>query len=223
MDAAPPAGHGAPMRAVLAIPVLLALWPTPVPAQHVEGDFDYYVLALSWQPGWCRAAGDARDAGDCDPGSGRDFVVHGLWPQYERGYPDYCPTAERDPSRRQTQAMADLMTPGLAWHQWQKHGRCSGLSAADYYAALRTAAEAVVIPAPFDDLARNITLPPSVVEEAFTEANPGLTPDGVTVTCKAQALAEVRICLTRDLTPRDCAPDVRRDCSRSRVLMEKVR
>ncbi|GGF52779.1 ribonuclease T(2) [Paracoccus acridae] len=211
------------MKAAFLIPLLLALWPVPAPADGVAGDFDYYVLALSWQPGWCRATGDEQGARECDKGSGLDFTVHGLWPQYERGWPEYCDTPERDPSRREVQAIGDLMAPGLALYQWRKHGRCSGLSAAEYLSTLRQAAESVEIPRPFDGLPRDITLPPVVVEEAFIEANPDLTPAGVTVTCKAEALQEVRICLTRDLTPRDCAPDVRRNCSRARVLMERVR
>lgn len=211
------------MKIASLAPLALTLWPAVALAEDVAGDFDYYVLSLSWQPSWCRSTGDERDAKECERGSSLDFTVHGLWPQHEQGWPAYCETHERDPSRRQTQAMDDLMDPGLALHQWKKHGRCSGLSAWQYYATLREAAESVRIPAPFDDLPRDITLPPGVVEEAFLEANPELTPDGVTVTCKAGALAEVRICLTRDLQPRDCAPDTRRDCSRSDVLMEKVR
>ncbi|WP_371832190.1 ribonuclease T2 family protein [Paracoccus benzoatiresistens] len=211
------------MKAALLTPLLAALWSAPAPAGGVAGDFDYYVLSLSWQPAWCRTTGDGRDAPECDGGGGRDFVVHGLWPQHERGWPDHCDTDERDPSRRQTQAMADLMAPGLALYQWRKHGRCSGLSAAGYYAATRKAAERIAIPAAFDDLDRDLALVPAVVEEAFIEANPDLAPDGVTVTCKAEALAEVRICLTRDLEPRACAPDARRDCARPQVLMERTR
>lgn len=88
---------------------------------------------------------------------------------------------------------------------------------------MREAAERIVIPDVFDDLNRDITLPPSVVEDAFIEANPGLTRDGITVTCQSEALQEVRLCLTREMEPRDCAPDIRRDCSRPRVLMERVR
>lgn len=203
--------------------LFLLLLSGPARSDGTAGDFDYYVLSLSWQPGWCRMTGDARDASECARGAGRDFTVHGLWPQYERGWPDYCETRERDPSRRETQAMSDLISPGLALHQWRKHGRCSGLSAADYYAVTRQAAEAITIPAPFDDLPRDITLPPSLIEDAFIEANPGMTDDGITVACKSDALSEVRICLTRDLQPRACAPDARRDCSQRRVLMEKVR
>ena len=43
--------------------------------------------------------------------------------------------------------------------------------------------------------------------------------DGVTIACRDGALTEVRICLTRDLQPRDCAPDSRRDCTGA-LLME---
>ena len=207
------------------IPALAALLiPLPLAARDIAGQFDYYVLALSWQPSWCSSTGDDRDAKECDAGTGRDFSVHGLWPQYERGWPDYCETRERDPSRRESQAMADVMgSGGLAWHQWQKHGRCSGLSATDYFQATRDALDAITIPAVFDDLARDIAVPPLVIEEAFIEVNPDLTRDAITVTCRDDALTEVRICLTRDLQPRDCAPDARRDCSRRSIVMESVR
>ena len=202
----------------------LLLSPLPLAAQDVAGQFDYYVLSLSWQPAWCSRTGDERDAPECRDGTGRDFTVHGLWPQYDRGWPQDCATSERAPSRRDSESMADIMgAGGLAWYQWQKHGRCTGLSAESYFAATRAALESVTIPQVFDDLDRDISLSPGIVEEAFLEANPGLGPDGVTVTCRDGALAEVRICLTRDLQPRDCAPDARRDCSQPRILMEEVR
>lgn len=203
---------------------LILLMPPAAHARDVAGRFDYYILALSWSPSWCRQEGDARDAAQCDAGRKTDFTVHGLWPQFERGWPENCRTGERDPSRRDSAAMADLMgSGGLAWYQWQKHGRCSGLSAADYYALTRAAAHSIAIPAVFDDLGRDIRLPPSVVEEAFIEANPQLTRDGITVTCRDTALQEVRICLTPKLEPRRCGTDVSRDCPRPDVLMERVR
>ena len=102
----------------------------PAVAQDRAGEFDYYVLALSWSPSWCATQGRGRDEPQCEPRRRTGFVVHGLWPQYERGWPDHCATDERDPSRRESQAMADVMgSGGLAWYQWQKHGRCSGLVA----------------------------------------------------------------------------------------------
>ncbi|MFI0395647.1 ribonuclease T2 family protein [Paracoccus jiaweipingae] len=188
------------------------------------GAFDYYVLALSWSPSWCRDTGDGRGAAQCAAGRKTDFVLHGLWPQYERGWPRDCATAERDPSRRDSQAMADIMgSGGLAWYQWKKHGRCSGLSGPGYYAAMRAAWQGLVLPPVFVDLPRDIRIPPAVIEDAFIEANPALTRNGITVTCDGPDLQEVRICLTRDLQPRDCAPDARRDCALPAVLMQQVR
>lgn len=204
--------------------LLLALIPLTTRAQDMAGRFDYYVLSLSWSPGWCSATGDGRNAEQCDRGRKVDFVVHGLWPQNEKGWPENCHTNARNPSKRETAAMADIMgSGGLAWYQWKKHGRCSGLSSAQYFETLREAADRIEIPKVFDDLARDISLPPSVVEDAFIEANPDLTRDRITVTCQGKALQEVRICLTRDLEPRDCGADIRRDCPRRDVLMEKVR
>lgn len=215
------------MRRLAPLALIAALVPA-LPAQSrpaVAGDFDYYVLALSWSPAWCSTTGDARgDQAQCATGGGVGFVVHGLWPQYERGWPERCTTRERDPSRRESQAMADVMgSGGLAWYQWQKHGRCSGLSAGDYYQAIRDAAGSIAIPDLLQGLSRDVAAPPAVIEDAFLEANPDLTRDGITVTCKGEAMTEVRICLTPDLQPRDCAPDARRDCARPRMTIEAVR
>lgn len=191
------------------------------------GDFDYYVLSLSWSPSWCAQVGDRRsDQGgaQCSRGQGRGFVVHGLWPQYERGWPEDCTTVERDPARRESQAMADIMgSGGLAWHQWQKHGRCTGLSAAAYYDTTRAAFDRVVIPPVLAGLSKEIDVPPKVVEAAFLESNPGFGPKGVTVTCQGGALQEVRLCLTKDLRPRDCGADSVTDCARAKVEMAPVR
>lgn len=188
------------------------------------GDFDYYVLSLSWSPTWCAQEGDARNSPQCDAGRGFGWVLHGLWPQNERGWPSWCRTTERDPSRADTAAMEDIMgTSGLAWYQWQKHGRCSGLSARAYFETARAAYEAVVRPPVFRRLPRVMELPARVVEEAFLDANPGLRGDQITVTCRAGAIQEVRLCLTRDLTPRRCGDDVIRDCTLSDAEMAPIR
>ncbi|MFV0410621.1 MAG: ribonuclease T2 family protein [Paracoccus sp. (in: a-proteobacteria)] len=188
------------------------------------GEFDYYVVALSWSPNWCAANFDKRDTAQCDEGGKVDFVLHGLWPQYEDGWPQNCRTTERDPARRESQAMADIMgSGGLAWYQWQKHGRCTGLSAAAYYDLSREAFDAITLPEYFVDLSKDISIPPTLIEDAFMEANSTMSRDGITVTCTGEDLQEVRICLTRDLKPRDCAPDTVRDCTRKAVIMEQVR
>ena len=195
----------------------------PVRAERA-GEFDYYVLALSWTPTWCALEGDALGSDQCDRGRGFGFTLHGLWPQYDAGWPDYCQSAVRPPTRGETAAMADIMgAGGLAWHQWKKHGTCSGLTSADYFAAARSAYDAVARPEAIRSLDREVTLPARVVEEAFLDANPGIGPDGLTVTCRDGRVREVRICLTRDLAPRDCGSDVRQDCSLEDALLSPMR
>lgn len=188
------------------------------------GDFDYYVLALSWTPTWCALEGDDRNSPQCDAGQGYGFTLHGLWPQYEDGWPSFCPTAARPPSRAETGAMVDIMgSSGLAWHQWRKHGSCTGLSATDYYRLSRLAYERVTRPDLLRRLDRPVRLPAQVIEEAFLEDNPALTDEMLTVTCRAGRVQEVRLCLTRDLDPRACAPDVARDCTLQDALFEPMR
>lgn len=188
------------------------------------GAFDYYVLSLSWSPNWCAREGDARGSPQCDEGTGFGWTLHGLWPQHERGWPSFCPTVERNPSRADTAEMADIMgTSGLAWHQWNKHGRCSGLSSDNYYALSRVAFEQFTRPGVFRRLETPVRLPASVVEEAFLNENPTLSPDMLTVTCKDNAIQEVRICLSRGLEPRICGQDVIRDCRAERALFEPLR
>ena len=189
-----------------------------------SGDFDYYVLSLSWSPTWCAIEGDARQSPQCDPDADFGWVMHGLWPQYDRGWPSYCPTTERNPSRAMTRDMADIMgTSGLAWHQWNKHGVCSGLSAPDYYALSREAYAQINRPRLFRQLDRAIRLPASVVEEAFLEANPQLDRDMITITCKNGRIQEARICLSKSLAPVACGRDVIRDCTATDALFDPIR
>ena len=210
------------MRRLLAALVLLA---APAWAEGERaGAFDHYVLALSWSPTWCALEGDDRRAPECDDGADRGWTLHGLWPQDAVGWPSYCRTPHREATRGETGAMVDLMgSSGLAWHQWKKHGRCSGLAAGDYFRLARLAWEGVEKPPVFDRLERAVTLPARVVEEAFLAANPDLSADGVTVTCRAGRIQEVRVCLTRGLQPRRCGPDVIRDCAMRDALLDPPR
>ncbi|MCB2125284.1 MAG: ribonuclease T2 [Rhodobacteraceae bacterium] len=204
---------------------LLLLSALPASAEGERaGVFDYYVLSLSWSPTFCALDGDARGEDQCDPRHDFGFTLHGLWPQYEFGWPSYCRTGARDATRAETRAMADIMgSAGLAWYEWKKHGRCSGLSAADYFETSRQAYEGIVIPDVFRALRQDVTLPASVVEEAFVEANPGLDAAMITITCDAGRIEEARICLTKELAPRPCGLDAARDCRMRDALMEAVR
>lgn len=188
------------------------------------GVFDYYVMALSWSSNWCALEGDARGEDQCLPGQKLTFTLHGLWPQFEDGWPQWCRSGVRDPSRGESAAMADIMGgAGLAWYQWKKHGRCSGLEARDYFNKARKAYGSVKIPPVFAKLSETLEVPAKVIEDAFLEVNPNLQPDMITVTCQAGMIQEVRLCLTKDFVPRQCAADTVRDCTLKDAVLGAVR
>jgi ribonuclease T2 len=203
----------------------LALLRDPVLAEGERaGEFDYYVMAMSWSPNWCAIEGDEKRSPQCRAESGHGWVLHGLWPQYHRGWPSYCRTTEPQPTPAMTAAMADIMgTPGLAWHQWRKHGVCSGLSARAYFDLSRRAYDSITRPAVLQKLERPVRLPARLIEEAFLRDNPGLTPDMLTVTCREGRIQEARICLSKDLNPVPCGRDVARDCSLQDALFDPLR
>jgi ribonuclease T2 len=210
---------------ILSLMALFAITPRVAQAEgDVAGEFDYYVLALSWSPNWCALEGDARRSPQCDEAEDHGWIMHGLWPQFHRGYPSSCHTSQRPPSRSMTDQMADIMgTSGLAWYQWKKHGSCAGLSAPAYFETARAAYQTVERPAVFRKIKNDIRLPASVIEDAFLKANAGMEADGVTVTCKEGYIQEVRICLSKDLKPVPCGRDVVKDCSLENALFTPIR
>ncbi len=210
------------MRTIFVALMAFAAATAPLQADGERaGEFDYYVMALSWSPNWCALEGNARRSPQCDEDHG--WILHGLWPQFHRGYPSFCRTIERPPSRGMTADMADIMgTSGLAWHQWKKHGTCTGLSARNYYALSREAYGTVTRPTIFRRLDRAVKLPASVVEEAFMKENPALERDGITITCKNGHIQEARICLSKTLEPVPCGQDVVRDCRKKDALFEPI-
>ena len=192
--------------------------------QNEPGKFDYYVLALSWSPSFCEQAGDRKSAQQQCGARPFSFVVHGLWPQYEKGFPEFCqqPAPFIESPDHQRDARPDAGAP-LVIHEWRKHGVCSGLPARGYFETIRKARAGVKIPEEFLEPKTALTVSPDQVEDAFVKANPGLSRAGVAVTCSSTHLNEVRICLTRDLKFRDCQEVDRRACRRERLVMPPVR
>jgi ribonuclease T2 len=196
--------------------------------QNTPGEFDFYVLSLSWSPSFCEDAAERGNSGrsqqvQCGGGRPFSFVVHGLWPQYERGFPEYC---DRDSwlDRNIMTSMLDLMpAPGLIFNEWKKHGTCSGLGARGYFETIRKARAAVKIPPEFIDLADPKTVSPAEIEDAFIKVNPGLAANAIVVTCNRSRLSEVRICMSKDLQFRGCDEIDRRACRRDQVTMPPVR
>src|SRR3982074_1658072 len=195
--------------------------------QNTPGEFDFYVLSLSWSPSFCEEASERGTSGRSQVQCGErpfSFVVHGLWPQYERGFPDYCQRPAPRLDRNIVTSMLDLMpAPGLIYNEWDKHGTCSGLSARAYFETIRKARSAVKIPADFLELSAPRTIAPAEIEDAFIKANPGLSNSAVAVICDQKRLSEVRICMSKDLQFRSCEEIDRRACRRDSVVMPPVR
>jgi ribonuclease T2 len=159
----------------------------------VPGDFDFYVLALSWSPGFC-----------------------GLWPQYQHGYPSDCGPSGRWPSRIALQNTVGLYPDeGLARYEWRKHGTCSGKSPTDYFADVRRAREAITIPPAFTNAHEVRSLAPIEVQRAFLSANPRLRPGMMAVECARGVMEGVRICFSKDLRDFVACPEVSRQYCRA--------
>jgi ribonuclease T2 len=218
---------------VLAGAAVIAL-AVPAPAsaqdrrQNAPGEFDYYVLSLSWSPSFCEAASERGRGGRSQQAQCGErpfsFVVHGLWPQYEHGFPEYCQRPSPRLDRNIMSSMLDMMpAPGLIFNEWDKHGTCSGLGARAYFETIRKARAAVKIPADYLQLTDPKTVAPAEIEDAFIKANPGLDNAAIAVTCDSTRLSEVRICLSKDLQFRDCEEIDRRACRRDQVVMPPMR
>ena len=203
--------------------------------QNAPGQFDFYVLALSWSPSFCEASQEraqergqeraSNRAGDPQCG-GRpfSFVVHGLWPQYEHGFPAFCQVPAPRIDRTIVGAMLDLMpSPRLIFHEWDRHGTCSGLTANAFFETVRKARVVVKVPADYLELDKPIMVAPDEVTQAFVKANPGLSPAAIAVSCDSKRLSEVRVCLGKDLAFHDCPEVTRRNCTRDKIAMPGVR
>jgi ribonuclease T2 len=191
--------------------------------QNEPGKFDFYVLSLSWSPSFCDASARAQVQPECGPRA-YSFVVHGLWPQYERGFPKSCQVPSPRLPRELASSMLDLMpAPRLIYHEWDEHGTCSGLPAAAYFKTVRDARSLVTIPPQYSDLQSALTVNPDDVRNDFVKANPKLTSGAIAVDCDKQRLREVRICLDKELGFRECPEVVRQTCRRDAVVMPPVR
>lgn len=199
--------------------------------RDVAGVFDYYVLSLSWSPTHCEEVDPRARDPQC---SGRQprpfsFVLHGLWPQYERGWPQDCRTRQ-PPFVPETVIgrMLDVMpSRQLVIHEYRKHGTCSGLEPAAYFDLARRYYETIRVPDRFVRPAAPFMIGRDEVVDAFIAANPKFDRSMIHVACGGSGprLQEVRVCLTREGAPRRCGADVdpRKTCRSDRVFVPPVR
>ncbi|MGU3574866.1 ribonuclease T2 family protein [Brucellaceae bacterium C25G] len=195
-----------------------------IPLRSAQQNFDFYVLSLSWSPSFCAFDERSNKSEQCNIKRRDGFLVHGLWPQNEKGYPQDCAVGGNSKQRNYVprqiaDSLKDIMpSSGLIRHQWRKHGTCSGLNQEAYFTVLRQAFDKIVIPASLKNIGTTQRVNPMMIEKAFIAANPAMKENGISVTCKRDYLQEVRICMTKDLQLRSCAAVDRASC-RSRSIM----
>ena len=219
----------------LTLPVLGALigglamaWQAAAQQPGRPGDFDYYALVLSWSPTYCADVGDGRNDPQCSVARPYAFVMHGLWPQFSRGWPEGCRT-EFNPRvpRPLVDSMLDIMpSPNLISHEYRKHGTCSGLEPEGYFKLARQIYDKVRIPGPYRQPDRPVSTTPRQMVAEFVAANPGLKPEMMGVACgRPNRLREVRICFTRSGEFKTCGSneDQGRLCRSSSVVLPPVR
>jgi ribonuclease T2 len=131
---------------------------TNIPWVTADGDFDYYILALSWQPAFCETKQYKPECASQNNGrfDATNFVLHGLWPNqnddpaHTFAYcgqsndiintdkdSDWCELPDL-PLSAAVESDLNIFMPGaescLDHHEWYKHGTCAGMSADTYFA-----------------------------------------------------------------------------------------
>ena len=214
-------------RLLLAI-LLFCAGVSQAEAAGSPGKFDYYVLALSWSPSFCAGEGGAKKSPQCRGTRPYAFVLHGLWPQYETGWPKDC-TSGRKPwvPSRLIATMLDIMPArGLIIHQYRKHGTCSGLDPERYFQTARKAFETIKIPARYLRPQKPVLVSPREIENDFLKKNQDLTPDMISIACgRNKRLREVRICFSKGLELRPCGANETQQklCRLDKIVMPPVR
>src|SRR6185437_12111708 len=177
------------------------------PVEGTPGQFDYYLLTLSWSPTYCLI--HPNDHSECAR-KGYGFVLHGLWPQIDAGgYPENCVLDTSLSPAAAALGRTVYPSPSLMRHEWERHGTCSGLDALEYFRKADHALASVRIPSNLAAPATAATMTSAQITAEFRAANPGMAENSLTVACSCGELSEVRLCLSRDLKPRSCGRGVR--------------
>jgi|GEM_PF-224987 len=193
----------------------------------VPGRFDFYVLALSWSPAFCDEARN-RDHPQCRAASPSAFVLHGLWPQYERGYPRDC-SAIPFPEGLKAEFPKLFPHDALYAHEWRRHGTCSGLSPRGYLALAKRIREGVIIPPAYEGPDKPLRLTVERLRSDFIRSDGRLSPRGIVPVCShgGRFLKEVWLCFEKDGRPRDCSEEIlkrgRKTCRQETFLLKPPR
>ncbi len=184
-------------------------------AADTAGTFDYYVLVLSWSPDFCATNPKAAKDPQCSVGSKYGFVLHGLWPQYETGYPHSCSAVQLSDAAK---TQCDIFPSAkLCEHEWTKHGTCSGLDSTGYLSLSGKLKKSVVIPESYKMPEQTFRTTVAQLKADFVAKNAGFTTDSVAPYCSGSGrfLKEIFFCYDKAHQPRACSPEVLKSSAKS--------
>ena len=191
---------------VMAVGMVLAGEPAQAQRPGTPGDFDYYALVMSWSPSYCAGEGAGRGDPQCAPNRPYAFVLHGLWPQYARGFPNSCRAPTDFVPQPVINGMLDIMpSRNLIIHEFRKHGTCSGLDSKAYFDLARRMYDTIKVPEAYRNLDKPLVTRTADMVQAFVAANPGLRPEMMGIDCgRPNRLKEIRFCFSKDGAFKTC-------------------
>ena len=199
------------------------------------GGFDLYLLAQSWQPEFCHGKYDQYPGCNSPQDAWRtQLTLHGLWPEYETGYPQNCGTEAFDVSAVTAAIGIDVMNrywPNVKaseddaeysqfWeHEWSKHGTCSGLGQVEYFTQAVNKIKNGQVKTP-SAISQNVgkSVSAATIRAAYGGAK------YVALHCTGKYLSEVYTCWSKDsrgqpTTQRQCPDEVvRKDTCRDGMV-----
>lgn len=202
-----PATQALAQAAQCAIPPLVASpraeFPPPGEARKVPVTGN--MLALSWSPQFCKTHDDSKFDSQCKVEKSFGFILHGLWPDGNgRTNPQWCKKVDAVPREVIRQTWCATPSADLQTHEWAKHGSCIAPDPARYFRTARMLFEALKWP-DMNAVSRQPSLTVGDFKQAFVAANPGITPDMLSVGITPLGwLEEVKLCLGVDFHTRRC-------------------
>lgn len=217
-----PASPTAEARPATAAPVRSSSAPSARPSPTFtaqpggkKADFDFYVLNLSWSPDYCATSG-GDDPQQCSLGKKLGFVLHGLWPQYNRGWPEYCTNLKLSAD---VKAQFPNLYPSASLydHEWDRHGTCSGLTPEAYLSLAKKLKESVVVPAPYKSPEQPVRVTTAQFKKDFVAANPSFSAASLAVHCSSSGrfLSELYVCFSQEGQPQACSEEIHNEATKS--------
>ena len=184
-------------------------------SRNGSGDFDFYVLALSWSPDFCAGRGGS-DSEQCGPGRNPGFVLHGVWPQYQKGFPQNCSSVPF-PSPLKQEFPGLFPNERLYAHEWRRHGTCSGLSTREYLSVAQKLKQAAPLPPRYRHLREPVRTTTAALKKEFKVVDASLPDNGMAMFCSGSGrfLKEVFLCYNRQGKPTACSPEIMTKSARS--------